>query len=145
MAVTHLLLVEGPGDAEVIHALRNRHGGLPHFDVKEEGGYQKLRQRLRIHLIPGTEMVRLGIIVDADADLSSRGQSVQSALEHSGYAGLPTAPDPAGTVVEHDAMPRIGVWIMPNNQLPGILEDFLMFLVPAGDNLIEHARNSVDE
>lgn len=33
---------------------------------------------------------------------------------------------------------------MPNNQDPGILEDFLRFLVPEGDNLFAHVNACVD-
>ena len=33
---------------------------------------------------------------------------------------------------------------MPDNQLPGILEDFLQFLVPEGDPLFAHVGHSLD-
>ena len=32
---------------------------------------------------------------------------------------------------------------MPNNQVPGILEDFLRFLVPDGDGLLAHVEQSM--
>ena len=40
-------------------------------------------------------------------------------------------------------LPRFGVWLMPDNQSRGILEDFLHFLVPAGSQLFEHVKSSV--
>ena len=41
-------------------------------------------------------------------------------------------------------LPRVGVWIMPDNQTKGILEDFLRFLVPAGSPLFDHVKSSVE-
>ena len=49
-----------------------------------------------------------------------------------------TLDPPAGTY-----LPRLGVWIMPNNQTSGILEDFLRFLVPQPNVLFDHAKVSV--
>ena len=40
-------------------------------------------------------------------------------------------------------LPRLGIWIMPNNQTSGILEDFLRFLVPQPNILFDHAKASV--
>ena len=62
-----------------------------------------------------------------------------------GTTAFPIAPDPAGTVIGHEDLPRVGVWIMPNNTLPGMLEDYLCYLVPEGDTLFERARRCVDE
>ena len=41
-------------------------------------------------------------------------------------------------------LPRVGIWLMPDNRLPGILEDFLRFLVPDGDGLLAHAGQAID-
>jgi len=47
-------------------------------------------------------------------------------------------------LVRQDGMRTVvGVWVMPNNALPGALEDFLRFLVPTGDPFWEHAESSV--
>ena len=42
-------------------------------------------------------------------------------------------------------MPRLGIWIMPNNQTKGILENFLQFLVPETDTLLGYARKCVTD
>ena len=34
---------------------------------------------------------------------------------------------------------------MPDNVLPGMLEDYLSFLVPAGDTLLGRARRTIDD
>ena len=47
---------------------------------------------------------------------------------------LPDAPDPIGTV--KDALNgrfRVGVWIMPDNQRTGELEDFVAQMIPRND------------
>jgi hypothetical protein len=48
-------------------------------------------------------------------------------------------------VIDHEDLPRVGVWDMPDNTLPGMLEDYLCFLVPAGDALFERAGRCVAE
>ena len=60
---------------------------------------------------------------------------------------MPGLPDPKGTVLNPpngSLLPRVGVWIMPNNEAPGKLEDFLSSLVPEQDELFTHATEVVD-
>ena len=144
MADPLLLVVEGPDDLHVIKAILQRHSFEPHFEVKDEGGYEKLRDGLPIRLKPGSDLERLGIVVDADTDATGRWQSIRAVLGRSGYANVPDQPEPAGTVVDHELLPRVGLWIMPDNVLPGMIEDFLAFLVPENDSLIERARANLD-
>ncbi len=144
MADRLFLVVEGPDDKHVILALVTRHDFKPEFKVQDEGGYGTLFERLSPRLKPGSDLERFGIVVDADADIVSRWQSLKGVLGRAGYADLPDHPDPAGTVVNHETLPRLGVWIMPDNVLPGMLEDYMAFLVPADDALMERARRCLD-
>lgn len=141
MADPLLLVVEGPDDLHVISNLLKHHSFRPPFKIQPEDGYQNLQERLSRRLKPGTDLERLGIVVDAD--VGRRWQSVKGTLARAGYTELPDMPDPAGTVVDHDIMPRVGVWIMPDNVLPGMLEDYLAFLVPPGDTLLDRARHAI--
>jgi hypothetical protein len=77
----------------------------------------------------------LGIVVDADYDAKARWEAIVHRLENSGYIDLPRNPDPAGSIIIQDTKPTIGVWIMPNNFIPGILEDFVAQLIPQDDLL----------
>jgi hypothetical protein len=89
----------------------------------------------------------LGIILDADTDLQARWQAVTARLQMAGYNSIPVSPVADGTVIEsplNSLLPRVGIWLMPNNLLPGILEDFLRFLVPDGDGLLAHADQAID-
>jgi len=143
MADRLLLVVEGQDDKHVVLAIVARHQFRPEFKIRDEGGYETLYQGLEARLVPGTDLERLGIVVDADTNVARRWQSIKGALDRAGYASLPDSPDPAGTVVDHDIMPRVGVWIMPDNVLPGMLEDYLAFLVPPGDTLLDRARHAI--
>lgn len=144
MAERLLLVVEGTDDKHVVWAILEGHKFEPQFAVRDEGGFESLRSRLSPRLKPGSDLERFGIVIDADTDILARWQSIKSVLDRAGYVGVPDQPDPAGTVIEHDLLPRVGVWIMPNNVLSGMLEDYLAFLVPEGDPLLERARQSVD-
>jgi hypothetical protein len=60
-------------------------------------------------------------------------------LLQEGYGDLPHDLDVEGTVILQPDRPRFGLWIMPDNAAPGMLEDFAASLVPAGDFLWTHA------
>ena len=143
-----VLLVEGTDDEHVLkHVCGNR--GLPHFDqVKSYGGADALLEAVPPELRASNEPGDIvGLVVDADTDLDARWQSIRDRLTEIGYPNVPAAPDPAGTVLDPPAgslLPRTGVWLMPDNSTPGILEDFLQFLVPAPDALLDHVKASVD-
>jgi hypothetical protein len=91
-----------------------------------------------------SDLERLGIIIDADFDLAARWQSVKTNLTNIGY-NLPDAPNPEGTVIIREDGRMAGVWLMPNNQLPGMLEDFVRFLGTTGDSLWSIAENCLNE
>jgi hypothetical protein len=145
MTFDRLLVVEGPDDKHVFLAILNRHQFEPPFEIRDEGGFERLLARLSVHLKPGTDLERIGIVVDADANVKIRWQSLRGTLNRAGYASAPDEPDPAGSIVDHEFLPRVGVWIMPNNTLPGMLEDYLRLLVPAGDLLFERASRCVGD
>lgn len=141
----HLLLVEGPRDEEVFDQIIRSEGDRFRISISAAGGYQSLRSQLRVILKPGTDIERLAVVIDADTNLSSRWESISSAIRSAGYASVPRQPDTSGLVLEAADLPRVGVWIMPNNRLPGKLEDFLTMLVPESDTLIDRARLAVKE
>ena len=150
------LLVEGVDDEHVlIHICRSR--GIPDVrlvkpsdeDIQELGGIEALLPRIPVRLKaakdPGDAV---GVVVDADLDLNARWEAVRGRLMEAGYEGVPSLPVPDGTIVEPppgSLLPRTGVWIMPDNKVKGILEDFLTFLVPQLPNpLFSHATASVN-
>ena len=140
-------MVEGTDDKHVLkHICGNR--DIPHLDkVEKYGGIEKLLESLgvRLPLLNGEGDV-IGVVIDADTDISVRWQSIRDRIIGVGYQNVPDQPDLDGTILDPPAgtlLPRFGVWIMPNNQTSGILEDFLHFLVPQPNILFDHARDSV--
>lgn len=83
----------------------------------------------------------LGVIVDADENVASRWQSLRDRLTAEGY-DVPAEPQREGLVLR-DRRPAVGVWIMPDNNLPGALETFAERLIPEDDVLWPMARAAV--
>lgn len=140
-----VLLVEGREDQHVVWQLCNRHGidNQALFDVEDTGGFERLREDLGQRLRFGLESV--WVIVDADQSCVDRWRSLRDVLMRLGYPDVPESPSTNGTVLPAaDSLARIGVWIMPDNESPGILEDFLARLVAEGDPMLPRARAAVD-
>ncbi len=150
------LLVEGADDVFVLVALFQEYK-LPLADrnqldpgkvsIRDGKGVDSLKDRVRLLLKPQDEdlvLQHLGIIVDSDAELMDRWRSLRDILVQSGYINLPVAPYLYGTIIEQVGKPRIGIWLMPDNRLPGMLEDFIKFLVPPNDTLWDLATRTVD-
>jgi hypothetical protein len=131
----NLVITEGKNDKFVFHHLLAHHGiaeGIIAF--QEFDGISRLLEGLPEQLkISGLE--RLGVVIDADTDLSARWDALKHIFTQAGYQQIPRQPLPEGTILLHTELPKVGVWLMPDNQLPGALEDFVSFLVPANDPL----------
>lgn len=130
-----VLLVEGKDDLHVVANLCIALG-LPDYGlwIKEKGGYDNLILDLEGELL-ASGLQSLGILVDADLDVRNRWTSVCKRLMTAGYSDLPQQPGLDGVVLTQPGKPTMGVWIMPDNTLPGALEDFIAYLVPVGDRL----------
>ncbi|MDJ0795779.1 MAG: hypothetical protein QNJ51_02895 [Calothrix sp. MO_167.B12] len=145
----HQLLVEGKNDRYVIWALCSLYNLPETFSVEvpeTDGteGIEALLSSLPLKLKEKNLKI-LGIVVDADQDLTARWQAIVSKLGGIGYPNIPNNPPPQGWVYSAPELPKIGVWIMPNNQLPGMLEDFITYLVPDNDNLFPKAESILQE
>jgi hypothetical protein len=141
------LLVEGSDDRNVCYHLLKSH----HIDVEQHNieivakeGIERLLQELDVEII-NSGLKSLGIVVDADEDIATRWQSLRDILLKVGYSTTPADPDLEGTIIYESDQPTIGIWIMPNNELPGMLEHFCRFLVPDGDCLWDYAEHIVEQ
>jgi len=155
-APQNYLLVEGSDDAHVFKSLFEyfqipyEFRGLPKYNpppkglikIIDKGGIENLLATLSTEL-KGSEERRLGIIIDADSDIAARWQAVRNKLVAFGYHAVPETPLPDGTIIDEEGPPLVGVWLMPNNKLPGMLEDFVSFLVPQGDTLWPMAEDII--
>ncbi|MBE9125002.1 MULTISPECIES: DUF3226 domain-containing protein [unclassified Coleofasciculus] len=145
----HQLLVEGKNDRHVIWALCNQYQ-LPEtfsVEVAEEKGTEGIEALLAglPARIDEPKLQTLGIVVDADQDLRARWQAVRNRLMKSGYQTIPTVPPPDGWVYTQPDKPKIGFWLMPDNQVSGMLEDFVTLLIPTDDSLRPKAEAIVQE
>ncbi|MHB9004891.1 MAG: DUF3226 domain-containing protein [Coriobacteriia bacterium] len=135
-------MVEGKDDEIVLRKLVDHHFPASiskQIDIRALGGIEELLSSIPVQ-VKASDINTLGLVVDADTSLESRWRSVTSQLSKAGYRSLPTAPQPSGTLVHGGALPNVGIWIMPDNRVPGMLEDFIAFLVPPDDSLWEHAK-----
>lgn len=133
-----LLLVEGNNDKHVVWALLNHHSIPETFDVRELRGIDERIQnvRVRIRTFQGSQdLERLGIVFDADELGERRWERLRVELAPL-LVNIPEKPEANGTVVSFGGNKRLGIWVMPDNCLPGKLEDFLGFLVKENDSLL---------
>lgn len=148
MAIRRILLVEGVDDEHVMKHICGHHG-IPHLDeIKEHGGAPNLLESVPVRIKASEEGDIVGIVIDADTDTDARWRSIRDHITRMGYENAPQAPIPDGTIIDPPAralLPRLGVWIMPDNRTDGILENFLRFLVPQPSVLLDHVEKSVSD
>ncbi len=143
----NILLVEGSDDKHVMMHICGSHG-IPKLDeIVPVGSVEQVLDHLPVRLKAsrGDDDI-VGVVVDADTQLNNRWHSIQQRIGNVGYRDIPCQPEPDGTILnppEDTFLPKLGIWIMPNNQTSGILEDFLRFLVPEPNRLFDHAMKSV--
>ena len=83
--------------------------------------------------IKESDMRSIGIIVDANNSLERRWQSIRDKLIRSEFeVELPRMPYHQGTI-QGFGNQVIGIWVMPDNQKCGVLEDFVTELIPKDD------------
>ena len=129
MAAKKILLVEGSDDEHVLKHLCGTRGGPRLDEVKPLEGVDRLLEYIPVRLKAIEDGDIVGVVIDADTDLSARWKSLRNRLILVGYRGAPEHPSPDGTILDPPAdalLPRVGVWIMPDNQTKGILEDFFL-------------------
>src|SRR5436190_3809551 len=105
----NVLLVEGPDDVGVCYHLMTRYKvRIPEqVCIKDKGGVENILDTLDTEL-DASSLERLGILVDADEDLSIRWQSLYDKLRGLGFTSVPHNPDPKGTIIREDGRPIVG-------------------------------------
>lgn len=124
-----VLLVEGVNDKHVIKNLRKIHQ-IEEIDIREKEGISNILATLKTEVDANEDF--LGIVVDANASLDSRWQSLVNRLKDDeiGYKDVPVEPVENGLILEsHSFLPKIGIWVMPNNRMLGNIENFIRLLV----------------
>ncbi|MDJ0902173.1 MAG: hypothetical protein QNJ55_25560 [Xenococcus sp. MO_188.B8] len=136
------LLVEGKNDFHVISALCQKYDVPETFHIIKPEDAEGIEAVLEV--IPDklnqTNLMTLGIVVDADENVAARWQAVTNKLQRFGYQNIPQILPEDGWIDTQEEKPKIGVWLMPNNKLPGMLEDFVGYLIPLEDKLKDKAE-----
>ena len=141
-----LLLVEGEDDKHFVYHLINQRKlnlNLPEDNIISTGGVSKLLQRLEADIQPSRKI--LGIMVDADKNCNKRWKEIIDILSEKGVS-TPEIPARSGTIIppEND-LPKIGIWIMPDNRSKGELEDFVLKMIPEDDEVMTLAQKFIEE
>lgn len=133
------LIVEGTDDLYSVVELMRLHIGWPPkkedapVEIKAAQGVDRiLEQKYLLQEIKTPGLRSLGVIVDADADLQSRYDSIRGCCLPL-LPALPRKVPAEGLILEaevNEEQRRFGVWIMPDNASTGSIETFLRFLVP---------------
>lgn len=148
-----LLLVEGVNDLNFLCQLFVRRG-IYEYDKKqgefipkrfasaEKGSYPELKIGL-VEELKDESLEAIGIVVDADEKIDKRWQDLTKQLSQLGYCDIPSEPNPQGCIIEGDK--RLGIWLMPDNTISGILEHFIAWMVHDKDNnpLWQHVEQSI--
>lgn len=140
--ISSQLLVEGNDDLHVILALCQKFELLQNFEIINCNGVENLYSQVPVRF-KQSEINIIGIIIDADNDILSRWIPLKNLLTFQGF-NIPDVLPKEGLILENEIGKKIGVWIMPNNNLNGMLEDFINFLVPKDDKLLPMVRSTLD-
>ncbi len=158
LAVPHpnRLLVEGKSEIGAIAELLEKNGVAWGEDESQWPVMIEYRDGIENILTSGVIRAQLkeeyvevlGVVVDAEHNAASCWQRIQGECAKD-FASLPDALPENGLVVEGDCYgmkKRFGVWIMPDNKSPGMLESFLGFLIPSDKELLwKHAQQATTE
>lgn len=145
------LLVEGSDDKHVFYHLLDYYHIRQIFKDKDESfeiiDHDGIDNLLNVKTLgtylKGSSLRRFGIVVDADTDLATRWQRVSDILKSAGYTTMPSSPRQDGTILREEESPVVGVWLMPDNTIPGMIEHFIGLLRPEKDVLWPIAENIV--
>ena len=136
-----VLLVEGPDDKHTVLNLCGVSSNMPRFSILDKEGKDNLLKSVRGEIL-AEGRVAVGIMLDANDDLKARWRSVAGRLRDAGVRP-PSAPASNGTTIK--GYPRVGVWLMPDNQSFGELEDFVERLIPSNDAVWPLSQTYIDQ
>lgn len=141
-------IVEG-GDEE--HFFRHLFA-LIEIDVPiivDKKGAPSLIETIRAELSSAGREV-IGFVLDANNDMPTRWQEISDEFSKEGI-NLPASPDVDGTIVNcqnytsNVSLNKIGLWLMPDNNSSGELENFIVTMIPDTDREWIKAQNYIND
>ncbi len=135
-----VLLVEGPDDLNVVRHICRLDASDFSFDIVPKDGWEKLRDSISVEIKrPGRQIV--GILADADDIPAGRWDAIKDRLDRAGIQ-VEGSSFPHGLII--DQTPKVGVWLMPDNENPSELEDFVIEMIPDGDPVWPRSQSYID-
>ena len=142
--------MEGKTDRGVIAGLMEANdvpwpsSAEPPVFIKEHGSVDEILKPETLKAELGASRLEaLGVVVDANGDAASRWNDLRTWCG-SEFENLPNQIPAGGLELVHSRGIRFGVWIMPDNRFTGMLEDWLVRLIPeASRPLYQLARRCV--
>ena len=126
-----VLLVEGQNDKHVVRHICIRHSLTPNFQTLDKGNVDELIESISLE-VKASGRKAVGIMLDANDNLTSRWDAVSEKLSRSNVK-TPRCIEKGGTIIS--GAPRVGIWIMPNNNSVGELEDFVVTMIHKEDSI----------
>ena len=143
------LYVEGEADFFFVQELSSKHSVGSNWVIERKNGFASVMKATKSAVIKrGGPAV--GVVVDADLCLETRWKEICNHLTMGEVADhrqieIPEQPVSEGTIIEEEnGMPRIGIWVMPDNASSGELEDFLAKMVRPDDPIWPLAKNYIN-
>lgn len=92
-------------------------------------------------LLKTSGIENIGVVIDADdKGPAARWQQIKHVLNQKGYKNLQNySLSLEGIVVEQLGLPKIGIWVMPNNLDNGYIEHFAEMMIQIEDALLVQA------
>lgn len=148
-----VLVVEGRTEVFVIPYLMEANGVAwgkgknTVVHIKDYDGYPNIAKTDAIATeLLASGLTALGIIIDADEEPKERWQSIRNTCQNIFMNGLPKDLPEDGLICDAPNEVKFGIWMMPDNQVRGILETFLAYMIPdTNESLWEFAQQSTQE
>ena len=117
-------------------------GSELNFEIQEQKGFSGVLNAARFHWLGN--LLAIGIVVDADDNIDRQWANVSRSIAGDPiYRNLPDKPETAGVIVP--GLPRLGIWIWPDNKSSGELEDFIFRMIPQPDPVWPRSERYVDD
>ncbi len=142
--------VEGEDDLHTLMQLLRKHEielGAPEWQVEfqVDGNDMKVLSSMETAIRAATNR-SIGFVIDANSDISNRWGEIRRHLDAVKVPDLPKMISKDAFIGKSEVSgAKVGVWLMPDNEHDGNLENFLRSLVADKDQLIGHAEQSTDE
>ena len=150
-----VLYVEGQDDYYVtLHLCKEYQISIPEcFHICDCKGQNEVLKKISGLSNPlDLKLKIVGIVLDADENIASRWEQITDKLKRiSSNYKIPENITSKGTIIEainsdEEEFPKVGIWIMPNNEKEGMLEDFLMEMAEESNYKggIQYAKECVE-